>query len=148
MILKYFTYSILFTKILLADLSTGDRFPKLALVNQFGNTVSVPSKGKYTILFSNEKKVSIKVQDILLSKPKDFLKKHKIIYISDVSKAPSFFFRMFALPKLKNLPFAVALIYADDGQHLPSKTKMLSVLTIKDGLILKIKYLNANTKTY
>jgi len=138
--MKTIILSLCLTIALFSSVHKGDTFPDISFTDQFGNKINIPIKGKHTILISFEKDVSYGVNKFLQKKPKKFIKDNHIHYISDVSHAPSILFKMFALPKLKKLPFSVALIYEEEGKYFPQKKGKVTIISIKDNNITNIQF--------
>jgi len=136
LILLVFTLSILN-----ADLKVGEMFPHFALKDQFEKNVEIPTKGRVSIIVSFEKDISESMQQFLSSKDKNFLSINSAIYIADVSAAPSFIFNLMVMPKLKELPYSMALIHDDKSELFNRKDKKISLFKLKNGQIVSIDFI-------
>jgi hypothetical protein len=57
----------------------------------------------------------------------------RLIYIADISGMPAMVTRMFALPKLRDLPFQVGLVQNSEVTgHLPRKPKEVTLISLED----------------
>ncbi len=133
----------LVSSIVCAKISIGTNFPKVFMVDQFGETLDVQRKGTTKVIISFEKEVSTSINHFLQKQKKTFLTDNNITYISDISRAPSFIISWLVLPKIKKLSFPIALIYdtptADKFRHKKGKA---TVYTLKDDSIIKIEFIN------
>lgn len=104
--------------------------------NQHGVEIELDESTKF-IVFANGKESSTIVSEALKGTPKDYLKNKSVVYIADVSGMPSLVYSWFALPKMKEYPFSVAI--DEEGNY----SKILEFQKEKVSLIelnnLKIK---------
>ena len=123
-----------------APIGPGASFPPLTLEDQHGKPVSVDA-GTKIVVFSADKAGNSIVQDVLSPLPADTLSRLKAVYFADISAMPSVITRLFALPKLRELPFPIGLA-RDAAQlaDLPRQTGMATVLQIQDSKLAKVKY--------
>lgn len=128
-----------------AELKVGDSFPVLKLTDQFDKEIAIPSKGNIKLILSFNKNTSLAMQKYLKSKEDDFLIKNNILYISDVSAAPSFIFRNFALGTLKKLPYRVALLYGNEGEKVNQKNDHITYMLLYNKKIKSIAYIHINS---
>jgi len=102
------------------------------------------SKDTKLLIFAFSKESGHAIKEFLKNRPKDFLDKHKAIFIADISPMPVVIRNTFALPDLKKSPFSVLLIY---DKELSKKIKpnekrdQIVVATLKDKVITDIKYI-------
>lgn len=80
----------------------------LALQSQHETAVNIPSDTRH-VLFAHDMSSKNLVQDMLSSKPADFLDEHKSVFVADISGMPTMIARMFAYPSLRKLPYTVIL---------------------------------------
>lgn len=128
----------LFTSAL--PLGVGDSLNPLTLSDQHDRPVQINQQTR-VVIFTTDRSVSGWINDVLGSQPKDTLDRLSAVYVSDISGMPSVITDMFALPKLRKLPFSMALvretrIVAD----LPHQAHMATVLQIKDGKVEAVHY--------
>jgi hypothetical protein len=84
----------------------------LQLKDQHEKPQTLPD-GTKIVFFSFSKPVGHMCNAFLEANPKDFLPQHHIVYVADVSPAPSIIKSMFILPDLKKLKFPILLINDD-----------------------------------
>ncbi|PTB87831.1 hypothetical protein C9925_01295 [cyanobacterium G8-9] len=107
--MKIILFILLTLSPLLAKVTIGEPLPTLNLQDQFDNKVEI--KNDSMLIFSFQKSVSSKIKAYLDSKPKHYLEDNSILYISDMSAAPTFMIKLFGIPKMKKFNYKVALIY-------------------------------------
>lgn len=132
--------TLLFTQILFADLKVGDTFPAITLPDQFDKEVTVGPDDQI-VMMSFEKGVSVGINEYLKTKPGTFLDRHHCKYISDISSMPSFITKMFVLPKMKDYPFELMLIYDDTGEQFAREEEKITVYSIDHGVISSIRFI-------
>jgi hypothetical protein len=143
--MKLFILTLLCITTLYSEVKVGDAFPVFHLKDQFGNRMAVPQKGKRLLWLSFEKGVSSEIKIFLDTKPKGYMPKHQIMYISDISPMPSFVTKLFALPKMKKFDFKVALIDEDNvANGIPRKEGKVTRITLRNNTIIKIDFVKAN----
>ena len=131
--------TVLFAGSLSGSLKVGEAFPNVTLKDQFDKPLSVNKNDRW-VLMAFEKSVAIGVADYFKTKPKGYLKKAHIKYISDISTMPSFITSMFALPKMKTYPFSVMLIRDDSGKMYRIKEGKATLYRVKNGTIKAIEF--------
>jgi hypothetical protein len=142
--MRLFIFALLCITTLYSGVKVGDAFPVFHLKDQFGNPVTVPQKGKMVLWLSFEKGVSSEIKTFLDTKPKGYMPKHHIMYISDISPMPSFVTKLFALPKMKKFDFKIALIDEDHiADVIPRKEERVTRIVLDNNKIVKIDYLRA-----
>lgn len=122
-----------------ASVGVGDTLEPLNLVDQHDRPVQVNATTR-VVIFSGEKPVSDWVSDVLASQPSGVLDRLGAVYVSDISGMPALITQMFALPKLRKLPFTMALareaaVVAD----LPRQPGTATVLTMRDARVVSIQ---------
>jgi len=114
------------------------------LPDQFNNPHSLKNYTKIVILTFSKKSGHI-VKNYLGKQEKDFLDKHKAMFIADISPMPVVIRNTFALPDLKKSPFAVLLIY---DKELAKKIKpkenieKIVVAYLRNKTITDVKYIS------
>jgi len=128
------SFSILFAKV-----TIGEPLPLVNLVDQFDNKVEV--RNDATLVVSFQKSVSSKMQAYLDSKPKHYLEDNNILYISDMSAAPTFMIKLFGIPKMKKFTYKVALIYDDSvADKIQKEDNKITVIKLKKDKIVGIQF--------
>ncbi len=137
---KWLLISLLGSAMLLAGVKAGDPFPRITLPDQFGKSLSVSRDDRF-VLIAFEKDVAIGIADDLKARPKGYLKKHHIKYISDISSMPSFITSMFALPKMKQYPFSVMLIRDGSGKGYEREKGKATLYRLKGGRVTAVDFI-------
>ena len=142
--MKILFVTLLLITSLFAELKVGDSFPTLTLVNQFDEKIELKKEGSLKIILSFEKDVSAGIKTFLDTQEKNFLVDNNVVYISDISKMPSLITSWFAIPKMKQFDFKVALIYdEDEGKVLNRQEEKVTVMILNDNNITSIEFVNA-----
>ncbi len=87
----------------------GQSFPSLKLTNQQDVPVQLPGEVA-VIVFANAKKVDEWADPLLAKFGQRQMDAHHLVYLSDIHRMPWMISKMFALPKLKERSYSVALI--------------------------------------
>ncbi|MFT7879899.1 MAG: hypothetical protein ABXS91_05825 [Sulfurimonas sp.] len=138
--LKLLMLSLLMTTALFAEFKAGEKLPPLSLPDQFDNELQVKSTDRLLIV-SFEKDTSSAINDYLKAKPANYLQEHHARYIGDISAMPSLITSMFAIPKMKKLPFSVMLIKDDFGEKFSRKEGKITVYKIENHTISAIEFI-------
>ena len=88
-----------------------------------------------------EKETSIAISNYLKTQPASFLTTHHAKYISDISSMPTIITNMFALPKMRDYPFELMLIYDDFGKQFNREEEKITVFSIDHGVIKSIRFI-------
>jgi len=100
------------TKDVTQKLVVGNSLENLKLNDQHEKPTTLPKDTKI-MFFSFSKAIGHKCNAFLESKESAFIAKHHVVYVADVSPAPSIIKNMFILPDLKKLKFPILLINND-----------------------------------
>ena len=126
---------------LAAPLTAGSALPTLSLKDQHDKPVAIASDTRW-VLFSGEKSVSDMVGTVLSAEPAGVMGRLHLIYVADISSMPALVTRMFALPKLRDLPYSIALVReaAERAQvaDLPRPPGAATLLRLENGRIVQI----------
>ncbi len=87
----------------------GQPFPRLKLTNQHDTPVQLPGDAS-VIVFANAKDVDEWADPMLAKFGQKQMDVHHLVYLSDIHRMPWMISKMFALPKLKERTYSVALI--------------------------------------
>lgn len=93
------------------------------------------------LLFAAGRKASNLALAVLGSQPKGFLATRHAVYLADMSKMPGFVTRTFALPSLREQPFAVGVVL--DEKLLadwPRQDDAVTLIRLKDGQVAGVDY--------
>lgn len=123
-----------------ATLEAGAPLPPLALEDQHGKAVIVGA-GTRLVIFAADKAASDLINEVLAAQPDGVLTRLGAVYLADISGMPALVTRMFALPALRAMPFAVGL-GRDAAQlaDLPRRKGAATLLRIDAGRIAGVDY--------
>ena len=132
-----------------APLSVGSVLPTLTLKDQHDKRVVIPSDTQW-VLFASEKSVSDMVSAVLSTQPVNVVDGMRLIYLADISGMPAIVTSMFALPKLRSLPFSIALV-RDANEvtqiaDLPRQPGAATLLRLEDGRITRLDAVRNSTE--
>lgn len=123
-----------------SELAVGSALPPLSVNDQFDRPVAVDA-GTRLVLFAADKAAGDVATEALKAHP-EVLAQQRLVYLADISGMPAVITRMFALPKMRDLPFPVGLVR--DTQltaALPRKAGMLTLMVLESGTVRGIEYL-------
>ncbi|MBA4341978.1 MAG: hypothetical protein C0423_07480 [Methylibium sp.] len=125
----------------MAPLSVGAAMPPLSLNDQHDKPVPVVPSTQW-LVFAAEKPVSDMVSAVLAAEPAGVLDRLRLVYVADISGMPALVTRMFALPKLRELPFPIALV-RERGQlsqmaGMPRAAGSATLLRLENGTVAAI----------
>lgn len=114
----------------------GQSFPSLKLTNQQDVPVQLPGEAS-VIVFANAKKVDEWADPLLAKFGQKQMDAQHLVYLSDIHRMPWMISKMFALPKLKERAYSVALIR--EANQVPAtlepNTGCLNWIQLKSGNI-------------
>lgn len=123
-----------------APLEPGVTWPTLKLNDQHDKPVLI-SPATQLLIFSAEKSVSDLITQVLGMQGSNILEQAGAVYVADISAMPSLVTRMFAMPKLRALPFQVGLAReAASVADLPRRPGAATLLTLKDSKVTQVRY--------
>lgn len=124
-----------------APLAEGALMPPLALNDQHDKPVAIGPATRW-IVFASDKAASDMVNAVLSAEPAGTLERLQLVTIADISAMPAMVTRMFALPKLRELPYPIALARESDQvaqvADLPRQPGRATLLRMEDGRIARI----------
>ena len=124
-----------------APLVPGAPTPTITVEDQHGKPVHVDA-GTQRLLFSAERTVNDMVSKVLAAQPAGVLARQQAVYVADITAMPSLVTRLFALPKMRELPFSMGLVRdaAELAQvaGIPRQPGAATVLRFKDGKLIEI----------
>jgi NADPH-dependent ferric siderophore reductase len=105
-----------------------------------GGAIHIETTTRF-VVFAADKTASDIVSDALRLHPSVFAER-RLVYIADISAMPAIVTRMFALPKMRDLPFQVGLVQNSEvTSHLPRKPKEVTLIALEDQRVQAIEYL-------
>jgi len=124
-----------------SPLEPGSPVPLITLEDQHGKPVRVDA-GTRRLLFSAERSVNDMISKVLLAQPAGVLERQETVFLADISSMPAVITRLFALPKMRDLPYAIGLARepAQVAQvaDLPRQPGAATVLRFADGKLVDI----------
>ena len=118
----------------------GVELPVLTLNDQYDQPVLIGPATK-CLVFAAEKSVSEFVTRVFEARVKNHQENEAVVYVSDISAMPAMISRMFAIPKLRELPFQVALArQANLVIDLPRRAGFATVLSVRNGKVTQVQY--------
>jgi hypothetical protein len=124
-----------------APLTPGAATPAIQLSDQHGKPVRVDA-GTERLLFTAERGPNDMVSKWLSAQPAGLLERQRAVYVADISAMPAVITRMFALPKMRELPFVMGLARepAEVAQvaDVPRQPGAATVLRFVDGKLTEI----------
>ncbi len=124
-----------------APLSAGSAMPPLSLNDQHDKPAPVGPSTRW-VVFTADKAVSDMVSAVLAAEPAGVADRLRLVVVADISGMPALVTRMFALPKLRELPFPIALV-RDPAQltqvaDIPRLPGSATVLRIEAGRVAQV----------
>lgn len=124
-----------------APLVPGAPTPSITLEDQHGKPVRVDASTQ-RLLFTAERGVGDMVNKLLAAQPVGVLERQQAVYVADITAMPSLVTRLFALPKMRELPFSMGLVRdAAQGAQvadIPRQPGAATVLRFEDGKLVGI----------
>jgi hypothetical protein len=124
-----------------APLVPGAPTPSILVDDQHGKPVRVDHRTQ-RVLFTAERAVNDMVSKLLAAQPVGVLERQQAVYVADITAMPSIVTRLFALPKMRELPFSMGLV-RDAAQlaqvaDIPRQPGAATVLRFDDGKLIEI----------
>ena len=125
----------------LADtLTQGMPFPSLRLTDQHDQAVDFDTD-RMLIVFAPDRDSSEIVHPLMNRLEAEGMQQRGIHYIADISSMPGFVTSMFALPKMRDYPYRIALgRETEDTAMLPRREGQVSLLWVRDGMVEDIRF--------
>jgi hypothetical protein len=121
-------------------IDAGAPWSMLELSDQHDKPVRI-SPATRLVIFAAENPVSDLVTRVLGAQGSTTLERAGAVYVADISAMPSIVTRVFALPKLRELPFQIGLVRETAAvADLPRRPGTATVLTLKDGQVTQVLY--------
>lgn len=119
----------------------GASTPSITVEDQHGKAVRVDASTR-RVLFTAERAVNDMVSKLLSAQPVGVLDRQQAVYVADITAMPSLVTRLFALPKMRELPFSMGLV-RDAAQvaqvaDIPRQPGAATVLRFEEGKLTEI----------
>jgi hypothetical protein len=120
--------------------AVGQALPELKLKDQHDKPWAVAPSTRL-VMFAAGRKASSQVQVVLQDLPKDQLTRRQAVYLADMSKMPGFITRTFALPALKEMPYAIG-VSLDEATlaSWPRQPDAVTLIELDQGVVKRITY--------
>jgi len=120
--------------------AVGQALPELKLKDQHDKPWTVAPSTRL-LMFAAGRKASSLVQVVLQDLPKDQLTRRQAVYLADMSKMPGFITRTFALPSLKEMPYAIG-VSLDEATlaNWPRQPDAVTLIELEQGVVVRISY--------
>jgi NADPH-dependent ferric siderophore reductase len=129
-----------------APLEAGAAWPTLMLKDQHDQPVVIDASTRL-VIFTAEKSVSDVVTGVLGAQGKATLAQAHAVLVTDISAMPAMISRMFAVPKLRELPFSMALAReASAVVDLPRRKGSATVMSLENGQVTQVQYLQTEAQ--
>lgn len=120
-------------------LAIGAPLPPITVENQNGQAVSITPALK-RLIFAADKAGGDLATSVLSPEPAGVLDRLHAVYLADISGMPAIVTRMFALPKMRELPFPVGLVRdAAMTADLPRRPGEVTVIDLDQGRAVQIR---------
>lgn len=140
MIKKIFICTIITIHLFSANLHVNSYINTFWLFNQFNQKIYVNDRVDYIIISFN-KDTSLIINSFLKFKKSNFLSKHHIIFIVNLSKVPSIFKELFILPKLRKLKYNILLDNAN--RYFIQKKDKITIYKLNKKSVKQIYFLSS-----
>lgn len=124
-----------------APLTEGSAMPTLSLNDQHDKPAAISTQTRW-VVFTAEKPVSDMVSAVLNAEPAGVAERLRLVYVADISGMPALVTRMFALPKLRELPFPIALVreaaQVSQVADIPRVKGAATVLHLDNGRVAQV----------
>ena len=93
------------------------------------------------VLFATGRKAANLAMEVLGEQPKGFLATRHALYLADMSKMPGFITRTFALPSLREQPFAVGVVLEENLlSDWPRQQDAVTLIRLEKGRVVAVDY--------
>ncbi|MBK1615530.1 hypothetical protein CKO44_18880 [Rubrivivax gelatinosus] len=122
-----------------APVEPGAALPPLQLSDQNERPWRV-EPGTRFLLFAADKAAGDLLQETLGADGAGWLAEHRALYLADLHKMPALVTRLFALPALRALPYAVGLVRDESVAAWPQRKGQVTVIELADGAVVAVSY--------
>lgn len=119
---------------------TGEFLPDLVLRDQHDQRLTV-GRDTRIIFVAAEMGASRMMTKALEALPPTALRERQAVYIADISSMPEPISTIVAMPRMRKLPYAVAVVrHAGEVAHLPRRPGAVTVVTIEGGTVRAVEF--------
>jgi len=122
--------------------AVGQALPSLNLKDQHGKPWQI-APSTMLVMFAAGRKASNLAQAVLQALPKDQLTRKNAVYLADMSKMPAFITRTFALPVLRDMPYAIG-VSLDEATLAawPRQTDVVTLIELDQNVVKTIRFVD------
>lgn len=122
-------------------MKVGDVVEPFQVKDQFDKDLSL-DKNTTEIILSTTKENGLLMQEYLKNKNSDFFDSKHILYLADMTRAPSLVLSFFMLPAFKKYPYRIGLIRDEKLNKLfPKANGKISIIRLESFKILSITFI-------
>lgn len=119
---------------------TGEFLPDLVLRDQHDQRLTV-GRDTRIIFVAAEMGASRMMTKALEALPPTALRERQAVYIADISSMPEPISTIVAMPRMRKLPYAVAVVrHAGEVAHLPRRPGAVTVVTTEGGTVRAVEF--------
>lgn len=119
---------------------TGSSLPDMVLKDQHDQRLTV-GRDTRIIFVATEMAASKMMTKALEALPPTTMKERQAVYIADISSMPEPISTIVAMPRMRKLPYAVAVVRnAGDVAHLPRKPGAVTVVRTEGGTVRAVEF--------
>ncbi len=123
-----------------APYSVGQQVPPMELSDQFDQKHLLQTIPDIVVMVF-EREASATVNGYLSQQEKGYLEKRNAAFVADISQMPRFVAESFALPKMREYPYAVLLIRDEEqGLLFPGEEGKITVMKFRGNILTQIQY--------
>ncbi len=121
-------------------LAVGQAMPPLVAKDQHDLPWGIGAETRL-VLFATGRKASNIAMEVLGQQPKGFLATRHAVYLADMSRMPGLITRTFALPSLREQPFAVGVVL-DEAllSDFPRRDDAVTLIGLENSRIVAVNY--------
>lgn len=121
-------------------LTIGDAAPALAAKDQFDKPIAVDPQTQL-LLFSNSMDASKLVTAAMGHADAQCQRSDAIRYFADIGKMPGLIAKTFAVPKMRERPFRIGLIWeSEKSAAIPRSDNQVTLLALENGNIARVEF--------
>ncbi|MFT3929587.1 MAG: hypothetical protein QM709_04725 [Spongiibacteraceae bacterium] len=121
-------------------LTVGDASPSLSVKDQFDKPIAIDAQTQL-LLFSNSMDASKLVTEAMTATTPICQKSDAIRYFADIAKMPGLIAKTFAVPKMRERPFRIGLIWeSETAAAIPRQEKQVTLIAIENGSVARIQF--------
>jgi hypothetical protein len=126
-----------------APVAPGQAFTPIVTTDQHDRALRTEATTR-TVLLAADKKASDMLTGLLQGRGADVLSSRQAVFIADIHAMPALVTRMFAVPAMRELPFAIGLGRdAALTAALPRHQGQVTLITLRDGVVQSVHFITS-----